>query len=313
MREASHSRIGFIRVQLSYLFRTLPYRHTWRHRLWTLVEGVSLLWGYIRLKFALRFSERAAPIRGKTCVTVLLTHHRPQNISFLVEGALRNRFVTRVIASNSNPHVKIKDWVRSTDPRLTLIDEAKTTQPGHRLVLAGESGADYVLSIDDDIFLTPKQWKKLFEFLLSDERYPHGIVGQIYRPGTKSSNGSPFHHVDGRDAEVDVLIGAYAFTSEQLERVFDLAAKIGIADLSRVRNGEDILLSFGGTKRPRIHRLKPALQCASQGLPGVALWRSDDKFWDERVRLFEKVRDARFAMRSIWANGRKDIEMIANS
>ena len=27
------------------------------------------------------------------------------------EGALRNRFVTRVIVSNSNPQVKIRDWV----------------------------------------------------------------------------------------------------------------------------------------------------------------------------------------------------------
>ena len=46
---------------------------------------------------------------------------------------------------------------------------------------------------------------------------------------------------------MDVLIGAYAFTSEHLKRVFDLAAAIGVSDLSRVRNGEDILLSFSGT------------------------------------------------------------------
>ena len=246
---------------------------------------------------------KVGPLGGKTCVTVLLTHKRPQNMWLLVEGALRNRFVTRVIVSNSNPDVKIRDWVESTDPRLTLIDERTPTQPGHRLVLARQAGAEYVLSVDDDIFLTPRQWKNFFEFLLSDEQCPHGIIGQDYRPGTKSSNGSPFHHIVGRKREVDVLIGAYAFTSEHLKRVFDLAANIGVSDLSRVRNGEDILLSFSGTTRPHIHPLKPALFCASEGLPGVALWKSDDQFWDERVRMFENVRDARLAMKTVWADG----------
>jgi len=221
----------------------------------------------------------------------------------LVEGALRNRFVTKVIVSNSNPQVTIRDWVTSTDSRLTLIDETVTTQPGHRLVLARETQAEYVLSIDDDIFLSPRQWGKFFEFLLSNEQCPHGIIGQVYRPGTKSSNGSPFHHMVGREMEVDVLIGAYAFTREHLKRVFELAAKVGISDLSQLRNGEDIVLSFSGTTRPRIHRLKPALFCASEGLPGVALWKSDDQFWDERLRLFEKARDARLAMQRFWADG----------
>ena len=71
--------------------------------------------------------------------------------------------------------------------------------------------------------------QNFFEFLLADEKCPHGIIGQDYRPGTKSSNGSPFHHLTERDTEVDVLIGAYAFTREHLKRVFDLAAKIGVS------------------------------------------------------------------------------------
>ena len=291
---------GFLRSQINYLLRTLPYRHSWRHRVWILVEGAHLLVGYIRLKIMLRFSAKSAPIDGKTCVAVLLTHNRPQNISLLVKSALRNRFVTRVIVSNSNPKVKIRDWIASNDSRLTLVDEAQPTQPGHRLVLANESGAKYVLSVDDDIFLTPTQWKNLFESLLADEQSPHGIIGHIYRPGTESSNGSPFHHMDGTETEVDVLIGAYAFTSEHLKRVFDLAARIGVSDLSQLRNGEDILLSFSGATGPRIHPINPAFFCASAGLPGVALWKSDNEFWDERTQLFKQARGARLAMRNHW-------------
>ena len=137
-------------------------------------------------------------------------------------------------------------------------------------------------------------------FFSADEQYPHGIIGHDYRPGTKSSNGSPFHHITGQDANTDVLIGAYAFTREHLKRVFELAVMIGVSDLSRVRNYDDILLSFSGTTRPHIHPLKPALFCASEGLPGVALWKSDDHFWDERIRVFEKARDARLAMKTMW-------------
>jgi len=141
-----------------------------------------------------------------------------------------------------------------------------------------------------------------FGQLLVDEQCPHEIIGQVYHPGTTSSNGSRFHHVAGRETKVDVLIGAYAFTSQHLKRVFELAAKIGILDLSQVRNGEDILLSFSGTKRPRIHAIRPMLQCASTSLPGVALWKSDEQFWTERISVFEKVREIQLPMGHAWSS-----------
>ena len=209
--------------------------------------------------------------------------------------------MTKVVVSNSNRDVRIAEWVDIRDPRLVLIDETKPTQPGYRLVLSRDTGSQYVLAVDDDIFLTPRQWSRLFQTLVNDEDRPHGLIGSQYRPGTKSSNGSPFHHITDVEAEVDVLIGAYAFTSEHLKRVFELAAKIGVSDLSQVRNYDDILLSFGGTKRPRIHPLKPALLCASASLPGVAMWTSNPGFWDERIRVFENARQARLAMDSPWA------------
>jgi hypothetical protein len=277
----------------------LPYRNSWNQRISTLLEGVCLVIGYARLKMALRLSPAFPPIQGKTCVAVLLSHNRPQNMALLVQGALRNRFVSKVIVSNSNPQVKITDWVPLKDPRLIMVDETTPTQPGHRLVLAKQTGAEYVLSIDDDIFLAPTQWKKLFEHLLEDQRCPHGIVGDLYCPQMEDSNGLLFDHVSGRDMEVDVLTGVYAFTCDHLNRVFELAARIGVSDLSQLRNGEDILLSFSGTTRPHIHAVKPALLCASGCLPGVALWKSDDGFWDERIRMFRKVRDASLARENL--------------
>ncbi|PYK04131.1 MAG: hypothetical protein DME66_10735 [Verrucomicrobia bacterium] len=144
-----------------------------------------------------------------------------------------------------------------------------------------------------------------FGLLLADEQYPHGIIGHVYPPGTTSSNGSPFHHVAGRETEVDVLIGAYAFTTGHLNRVFKLAELIGIRDLSQVRNYDDILLSFGGMKRLRIHAIGPMLQYASTSLPGVALWKSDEQFWTERVSVFEKLREIQLTMGHAWSSKSK--------
>jgi Glycosyl transferase family 64 domain len=290
----------FLKAQFHYLLRTYPLRQTWRHKLFTFAEAVQLLLRYTWLRITLRFDSAPSRTDGRSCVVVLLSHNRPQNLAILIKGALCNGFVTKVIVSNSNPRVKIRDWVASTDSRLLLVDETNSKQPGRRLVLARQTGADYVLAIDDDIFFTPGQWRKFFGLLLADEQCPHGIIGHLYRPGTTSSNGSPFHHVAERETEVDVLIGAYAFTREHLKRASELAAKVGVSDLSQVRNGEDILLSFGGTKPPRIHPLKPALICASASLPGVALWKSDQGFWDERIRVFENARQARLALDSPW-------------
>jgi len=295
----------FLEAQFRYLRLTCPLRKSWRHKLFAFAEAGNLLLRYFWLRFMFRFGSVSVKADGKTCAVVLLSHNRPQNLPILIEGALRNGFVSKIVVSNSNPKVHLEDWIDTKDSRLLLIDEEKSTQPGHRLVLAQKMGAEYVLAVDDDIFFTPGQWARLFESLLRDEEAPHGVTGNLYRPGTTSANGSPFHHVTGVEKEVDVLIGAYAFTSQHLKRVFELAAKIGVSDLSQFRNGDDILLSFGGTKRPRIHPFKPALLCASTSLPGVALWASDQQFWGERVRLFEKVRDARLAMSCPWmSNGR---------
>src|SRR5437773_1080408 len=81
-------------------------------------------------------------------------------------------------------------------------------------------------------------------------------------------------------------------SSDSVKRIFEVAAKIRISDLSQVGSFDAVVRSFGGTKRPRIHPLKPALVCASESLPGVALWKSDQEFWTERVQVFENARDA---------------------
>ena len=125
-------------------------------------------------------------------MVVLLSHHRPQNLPLLVRAALRNGFVRKIVVSNSNRNVDIADWIDIRDARLALVDEREPTQPGHRFVLAERESGEYFLSIDDDIFLTPHQWAELFKRLVCEEDVPHGILGNVYRPGTVSSKRQPF-------------------------------------------------------------------------------------------------------------------------
>ena len=99
----------------------------------------------------------------------------------------------------------------------------------------------------------------------------------------------------GENVEVDVLIGAYALTY-YLERLL-VCPPVGIGRHDpNLANGEDILLSFAGEGRPKIHDVGKLFYCSSTSLEGVALWRTLGDFWDERVRLFEMVSAARKTM-----------------
>ena len=286
----------FLGSQFRYLFKSFPQRKKLWHRAYFFYEIFRLLGNYAGLRLALSRPGPAPECGGKSCVVVLLSHNRPQNMEVLVRGALQNSWVGKVIVSNSNPQYRLADWVPVRDPRLVLLERDQKPPAGRRFVLAAAEPGDYFLSVDDDIFFTPAQWTKFFESLVQDPEAPHGISGQLYRPGVQFLNGTAFHHRENIETEVDVLIGAYAFTRRHLERLVQLAEALHLGGLSQVANGEDILLSFSGTRPARIHDFGHPFLCASTSLKGVALWNTRENFWEERVKLFEEVQAARRAM-----------------
>jgi hypothetical protein len=288
-------------AQFNYLFGSWQYRSRLWYKLYLGVQIYLLLKGYLGLQLALRRPPAVSRFPEQRCVVVLLSHNRYRNMDLIIRSALHNTFVSKLIVSNSNRHIRMADWVQVRDPRLVLIDETEPTQPGHRFVLADREAGDYFLSVDDDIFLTPAQWAAFFDCLVQTPEVPHGLTGNQYRPGTTSSNGSPFHQVTGVNQQTDALIGAFAFTRQHLARLFQLAETLAMPNLTLVRNGEDILLSFAGLGKPQIHDIGPIWACASNGLPGVALWQTHTDFWAERIRLFEAAQAARLAMPPPWA------------
>jgi hypothetical protein len=275
----------FVFDQLRFLFQTLGERRGLRKKCAVLYEAALLVRRCRRLGRAMREPVGTLSTAGKSCTVILLSHNRPHNLHLLVDSALRNECVSKVIVSNSNRKVRIGEWVKSTDPRVSLVDETEPTQPGYRFVIAARDGGEYFISIDDDIFLTPRQIGLLFEQLVRDHSVPHGVKGNLYEPS--------WEQLCSLDREVDVLLGVYAFTRRHVSTTTALAEALGLSPLSNLRNGEDILMSFAGPSRPRIHAVGRVTECASNSLAGIALWKTVDHFFEDRRRLFERARETR--------------------
>ena len=217
---------------------------------------------------------------------ILLSFKRPQNMDRIVRICLAARFVERVIVSNNNPEVDLRDWIGIDSDRLQLIAQPKPTPPGVRVSLARKAGGRHFISIDDDVFLSPGQLHRLYRAYLSDPSVPHGFHGQCWEEAEREGG---LGGVVLGDKRVDVLNRAYFFSESQLTEFERLAALLHLGPPEAIRNGEDVLLSFCGERRPRIHGIGPVLECPTSDRAGIAVWR-EPGFQKTRVQLFQSLR-----------------------
>lgn len=226
----------------------------------------------------------AAPV---TCGVVLLSYQRPANIEMIARGFLKCAFVDQVVISNNNPSVRLRDWVAVADPRLVLLDQPAPTRQGIRLRLLAELRAPITVTVDDDRFLFPDQIRKLVEEVHGNPAAPHGFEGEkVQRSDLRSPAGDyPFDTgVTGTDTVVDTLTGGYFLTADQARTCLDTTRRLGIADLGRFGNGEDLVMSRSGRAPARVHDVGPVLQCWTTSDDEIATWRRGD-FFAERLRL----------------------------
>lgn len=226
--------------------------------------------------------------RPETLSVVLLSYRRPANLSPIVAACLACPFVRRVILSNNDPTVDIGAFVRQRDPRLEVIRQPVRSYPSKRYEIALQTGDEWLLCIDDDTFLTPRQVRALFEALLDDRGVPHGVAGEHF--GVDGGVESYAFGRHGRGEAVDCLVWAYAFTRRHVERYFELLRAVGI-DNAALHANEDIVLSLSGEGPALVHHVGTLHLCSSRDAQDVATSRQAG-FREQRVTLLHATRAA---------------------
>ena len=244
-------------------------------------------------------SACASPMTGvdvpddEKLTVIVLNHKRPENVAMIARYALRSGFVGRLVISNNSQNYRIERYVRQADARLTLLNQERASGVGIRFELARQFPARYYVCIDDDIFLHPVQLQWVYSNLRQATERPHGIFGAELTVGEETDKQWPFAHRRNKTGPVHILNGLFAFTHEHMDEFFRLCKLLGIEDPSNLMNGEDIILSFSGDKRPLIHNVGSIWECASASAPGIALHKSRPRFYEERLRIFSELEKAK--------------------
>ncbi|MBK7579781.1 MAG: hypothetical protein IPI67_06180 [Myxococcales bacterium] len=223
----------------------------------------------------------ALPEPGPVPITiVLLSYRRPWNTPLQAHVCLSVPGITRVIVSHNDP-ARAPPRLPE-DPRLRLVVQPRESGPITRYQVLRDEPGPWFVAIDDDLFLSPLQLTQLVRRLVEHPEVPHGVHGQLWKNGQFTDN------VTRADGEVDLLNRVYAFSAAQLARYFELLALLELTDEAVLRRlDDDIVLSFCGSERPRIHDLGPMLDCPSERRRG-ALWRRKDAL-ERRTQLLSRL------------------------
>jgi hypothetical protein len=290
------------------LAHSLPRRRFlsfWLYQLraqWRNLNGVPLMSriaALLELSREIRIrhhSATSAPTLGigiadeEKLTVILLNHKRPHNIGQVARYVLRAGFVGRLVISNDNQAYPIEKYVGIDDSRLVLIDHEEPAGPGISFELASDYDSRYYLRIDDDIFLHPAQLQWLYWCLRQSPNVPHGIFGAALSADKNPAAEWPFDHRRYCNSPVDILNGLFAFTRDHLHEYSRLCTLLGIVDRKRFMNGEDIVMSFAGNQKARIHNIGKIWECSSEAAAGVALHRTRPRFYEERWKIFSALK-----------------------
>lgn len=236
-----------------------------------------LLWvvnGYLGKRFSLS---------GPQKLTVLITYFNPARMS-RIDHQLRNifkcSFVEKVIISNHNSDVDIRSLIKVREPRLQIINQSVRKGCGYRWHIASEINPEYLIVIDDDLFLYPGQLTKLFKFLLAEPKIPHGLSGINCLP-----DGS-YEFRDRENRETDFLCETYALTREHLAHYMKTYAELASNEqIIRIVNSttDFILLSHTGVSRPKIHDVGRLFRDETFKVEGVAVHKKE--MFNEYIEL----------------------------
>lgn len=241
------------------------------------------------LSILYRMGVRIQTDGDEKVTVVILSYKRMGNIRQILTGVLLCDFVGRVIVSNNNPDIDLSQYIPQTDPRLELIQHKVHRGPSYRYDVAQSYDSEYFICIDDDVFPSPWQLRKMFKALTKDPSRPIGSGGELYdvekqewkqilSRGLFSGNNT---------CSVDVIMHIYAFTSRHLQQYFEYLPAIGLLNKD-VHSSEDVIISFTGDDRPIFMNVGFLSYCSTSIDPAVATWQRDG-FHEFRNNLYQKM------------------------
>lgn len=223
-----------------------------------------------------------------TATAVILSHRRPFNIDLHVRAALLSRRVQRVVVSNNNPDVDLRDVVDVRHPRVVLRDDYGINA-NRRHLLANEYGGSAILAPDDDTFLRPQTMDELVARVEARGRSPLTTQGQLWDGSRWRGN-----VLAPPERYVDVANRVYAYTVAQAEMALDLARELELPPGSRAfaeTPVDDVLLSFSGDA-PALLVHAHFLNCATATDAQVSTYRQGG-FTSIREATIQRLRQFR--------------------
>ena len=224
---------------------------------------------------------------GKPVFTaIILSFRRPQNIAKICRALLKTPSVRKVILSNNNPAVHIRDWIDISDERLIIIEQPTVTACPIRFLLAQRDDGESFLFIDDDLFLLPQQLEKLCNSFRADSSVPLGIQGHVHIPSEHALLCGLYG-----TRRVDGLNRVYLCNRAHIDAFFRIVEQLGMPSGSAAWNSnywDDMVLSRCGGRRPRILEIGAFIDCPTSGAPGIAVWKERD-FFASRLTFHEQL------------------------
>ena len=219
-----------------------------------------------------------------TIAVIILNWKRPENIGRIVRTASEALPAASifVIDQGEGPY-RLADRHDVPFDRCWMRTQANAG-PGVRFRLAADWPYDHYLCIDDDMFLTVGQIRRLMAKLREDPEAAHGVIGQQlirYGPGHRH-----LHVRVMEDAQVSMLNCVYAFTRARARKTVSLAASVGYERWEDVMRTEDILLSATGPAR--VHGFGPLEQCGTSSAEDIAVSQQSG-FKEERRLLLVRL------------------------
>jgi hypothetical protein len=243
-----------------------------------------------RWHLRVRFGKVLEWRRPERATLILLSYKRLHNMQALVDCTRKVPFFDRIIVANNNVDVRIEDWVRTSDPRVTMWNQAGGGPAGTRYDIAYRTNGEYFLSVDDDIFLSPEQYQLLFEALLAEPQVPHGICGQMYFADASQEADLCFCPASAYRGPVTVLNRVYAFTKSHMREFFRLLQELGYKDVWEAGPIDDIVVSYSGDARPLSRFVGPVADCPLSNDRRVSVWRQEG-FHKRRLAVVRRLEE----------------------